>query len=460
MTPLLLSVAMTQVLIVEPDAPARARLRGILESNGFTVAEPELTATGELAIASLDLASCPCIVASADRCVSGDLDVLALCRHVPVVLVGHGGDVRQAVSAMKRGASDYLLAPFEPDELAAAVERCLAERRDARGPGGAGRDFPMVGDSPAMQDLYARIAKVGPTDSTVMIRGESGTGKELVASALHACSRRARAPMISLNCATVPPRILETELFGYSPSETHPDAARSGLMEAANGGTLFLDEVAELGMEAQARLLRVLQGGELRRLGSTETLPVDVRLITATHRDLDKLISSGLFRTDLFYRLNVVGLEVPPLRERGNDVQKLADFILARARDKLGKQALTFAEDARHAMQAYAWPGNVRELENAVERAAILCDGDTISAELLAIDVRPPRIPDGPHRAHEQTSLEDYFVSFVLAHQDTLTETELAEKLGISRKSLWERRQRLSIPRKRTRQRGPRRDQT
>jgi len=451
---------MTQVLIVEPDAPSRAHLRSILESNGFTVAEPNLAGLEPRALESMDFSAYPCIVASADRCLTGGPDVLSICRRVPVILIAQKSDVRQAVAAMKRGACDYLVAPFQPDELAAAVERCMTERRQPRPPPGQRSDFPMVGDSPAMRVLYERISKVGPTDSTVLIRGESGTGKELVARALHAASHRAKSPMISLNCATVPPRIIETELFGYSPSEANPDAARSGLLEAADGGTLFLDEIGELGMEAQARLLRVLQAGELRRFGSTETFPVDVRLITATHRDLDKLIGNGQFREDLFYRLNVVALEVPPLRERADDVLQLADFILGRAREKLGKHDLHFSEATRQAMLTYAWPGNVRELENAVERAVILCDGDTIEPELLAIDTSRTRRPETPPTSAEQTSLEDYFVSFVLAHQDNLTETELAEKLGISRKSLWERRQRLNIPRKRTRQRGPRRDQT
>jgi DNA-binding NtrC family response regulator len=449
---------MRQVLIVEPDAAARAQLRSILESNGFTVAEPGLASLEPRVLESMDFSGYPCLVASAERCTTGNLDVLAICRHIPVILVAHKPDVRNAVAAMKRGARDYLAAPFEPDELAAAVERCIAERRESDAASTVGQDFPMVGDSPPMQGLYARIARIGPTDSTVLIRGESGTGKELVARALHAASDRAKAPMISLNCATVPPRIIETELFGYSPSEAHPGAARSGLLEAADGGTLFLDEIGELGMEAQARLLRVLQAGELRRFGSTETFPVDVRLITATHRDLDKLISNGQFREDLFYRLNVVALDVPPLRERGDDVLKLADYILTRARDKLGKHTLHFSEETRLAMLEYAWPGNVRELENAVERAVILCDTDNIGPALLAIDARRTRSQETPAATAEQTSLEDYFVGFVLAHQDSLTETELAEKLGISRKSLWERRQRLNIPRKRTRQRGPRRD--
>jgi len=314
MMPLLLSAAMTQVLIVEPDASVRAELRGILENNGFGVAEPSGTGIDAHVLESLDYSAYPCIVASAEGCRERGIDVLSVCYDVPVILVAHEPDVACAVDAMKRGAKDYLTLPVDPDALAAAVERCIAEQRSRGIDMPTSHEFPMVGDSAPMHALYERIRKVGPTDSTVLIRGESGTGKELVARALHAASRRANAPMISLNCATVPPRILETELFGYSPADARGDSTRRGLLEAANGGTLFLDEIGELGMEAQARLLRVLQAGELRRFGSTETLPVDVRLITATHRDLDKLIRNGQFREDLFYRLNVVALEVPPLR--------------------------------------------------------------------------------------------------------------------------------------------------
>jgi two-component system, NtrC family, response regulator HydG len=450
---------MTQVLIVEPDASARARLRGILESNGFSVAEPNAACLASRALESLDVSGYSCIVASTSLSSHG-LDVLKLWHAAPTILVAHEPDVRQAVSAMKRGAYDYLPEPFVPDELIAAVERCITEHRRRTGTTALTADFPMIGDSLPMRELYARIAKIGPTDSTVLIRGESGTGKELVARALHAASSRAKAPMVFLNCATIPPHIIETELFGYSPSDADPQQARSGLLEAADGGTLFLDEIGELGLEAQARLLRVLQAGESRRFGSIETFPVDVRLITATHRDLAKLISNGQFREDLFYRLNVVALEVPPLRERETDILQLADFILDRARQKLGKGALDFSRDTRKAIADYAWPGNIRELENAIERAVILCDHEFIGPELLAIDSSQQRAAEAVPGGADRTSLEDYFVNFVLAHQDNLTETELAEKLGISRKSLWERRQRLSIPRKRTRQRGPRRDLT
>jgi two-component system, NtrC family, response regulator HydG len=462
MMPLLPCPVMTQVLILEPDPKMRAHVRTVLEGSGYAVSEPGELGLEPRALESMDLSGYACVIASRQPCEGQPFDVLDLCRTTAVILVTHGGEVRDAVRAIKRGASDYLAAPFEPDELVAAVEQCIAERhrRDQGGRRGGSRagDFPMIGDSAAMRALYARIDKVAPTDLTVLIRGESGTGKELVARALHAASQRARAPMISLNCATIPPNLIETELFGYAPPDAGSEAVRAGLLEAADGGTLFLDEIGELPLEAQARLLRVLHSGELRRFGSAETLSVNVRLITATHRDLDRLIAQRQFRQDLYYRLNVVSLEVPPLREREEDVQKLADFILARTRERLGKPEMYLSAATRSALRAYDWPGNVRELQNAIERAVILCDGRAIEPDLLAIDVARARVAEATAAVPEQSSLEDYFVSFVLAHQDNLTETELAEKLGISRKSLWERRQRLNIPRRRTRQRGPRRE--
>lgn len=235
-------------------------------------------------------------------------------------------------------------------------------------------------------------------------------------------------------------------------------------MEAADGGTLFLDEIGELPLEAQARLLRVLQEGEIRRVGSVQSQKVDVRLIAATHRDLKTLAKTGQFREDLFYRLHVIALKLPALRERDSDVGEIAQSFLTRQSAKMGRSDLYFGADAEQAIRHYTWPGNVRELENAIERAVILCESAEISAELLGIDIElddldeddfigllPPQ--SGSNSGNEPTedlSLEDYFQHFVLEHQDHMTETELARKLGISRKCLWERRQRLGIPRRKS----------
>jgi DNA-binding NtrC family response regulator len=269
-----------------------------------------------------------------------------------------------------------------------------------------------------------------------------------------------------VNCAAIPESLIESELFGHEKGAfTGASAGRAGLVEAADGGTLFLDEIGELPLEAQARLLRVLQEGEIRRVGSVQSQKVDVRLIAATHRDLKTLAKNGEFREDLYYRLHVIALKLPALRERGSDVIEIARAFLARQSARVGRSDLKFGPDAEQAIRHYSWPGNVRELENAVERAVILCENPEITADLLGIDIELDGLNDdeymglaplpnasnansGNHEPSEDLSLEDYFQHFVLEHQDHMTETELARKLGVSRKCLWERRQRLGIPRR------------
>jgi len=321
----------------------------------------------------------------------------------------------------------------------------------------------LIGECDAMKEIGRRVHKVAPTDSTVLILGESGSGKELIARALHEMSNRSSGPMISVNCASIPETLIESELFGHEKGAfTGASHRHQGLVEAADGGTLFLDEIGELPMEAQARLLRLLQEKEVRRVGSVSSRKINVRLISATHRDLHALCQSGgSFRQDLYYRLNVVSLKLPPLRERGADIVQLAEKLLLKTCEKLNNKRLQYSDSALKAITEYHWPGNVRELENAIERAVILCDGHLITPELLAIDVSLQNDESDAHSDHhlsrknntepqEDLSLEDYFQRFVLENQEQMTETELAQKLGISRKSLWERRQRLGIPRKKT----------
>jgi DNA-binding NtrC family response regulator len=449
---------MKRVLVIEPDTTQRDALVRCLERNGrAALAVHDLPPDHEIELSRIQVALANVALPS-----GRGLSLVSRLGTAPLILIADGGSIREAVEAIREGAADYLARPIEPDHLIAAIE--LAESRqstivprsgDRRRPGGQ----LMLGRCPAMRELLERIRKVAPTESTVLIQGESGTGKELVARAIHASSLRVDAPMISLNCAAIPENLIESELFGHERGAfTGASNSRSGLIEAAHGGTLFLDEIGELPLEAQARLLRVLQEGEIRRVGSTQTRTVDIRLIAATHRDLRRLTETGHFREDLFYRLNVVTMLVPPLRERGDDVLELAAAMLDRTSTKFNKPGLRFSSRAVTAMRDYDWPGNVRELENAIERAVILCETESIEPELLAID-HPPRRPAAQPAPQEptHTSLEDYFVRFVLEHQDQLTETELAQRLGISRKSLWERRQRLNIPRKRTGQRRPRR---
>lgn len=470
---------MPHILIVEDETIIRSALRRLLERNQYQVSEAGSVqeAQERFSIPTFDL-----IVSDLRLPGAPGTELIKLGQGTPVLIMTSYASLRSAVDSMKMGAVDYIAKPFDHDEMLQAVARILRDRQTAAShapesaskatasaKGGAGNhngEIGIIGSCPPMQDLYSKIRKVAPTDSNVLVQGESGTGKELVARALHNLSRRAKAPMISVNCAAIPESLIESELFGHEKGAfTGASAGRAGLVEAADGGTLFLDEIGELPLEAQARLLRVLQEGEIRRVGSVQSQKVDVRLIAATHRDLKSLAKIGQFREDLYYRLHVIALKLPALRERGADVNEIANAFLARQSARVNRTDLKFAPDAEQAIRHYAWPGNVRELENAVERAVILCESPEISADLLGIDIELSDLDDdefiglapqqggannSSHEPTEDLSLEDYFQHFVLEHQDHMTETELARKLGVSRKCLWERRQRLGIPRRKT----------
>ncbi|WP_165674813.1 sigma-54-dependent transcriptional regulator [Metapseudomonas otitidis] len=467
---------MSHILIVEDETIIRSALRRLLERNQYQVSEAGSVqeAQERYSIPGFDL-----IVSDLRLPGAPGTELIKLAQGTPVLIMTSYASLRSAVDSMKMGAVDYIAKPFDHDEMLQAVARIIKDRQEnkaaptERAPTRAQEkssapqadgEIGIIGSCSAMQELYSKIRKVAPTDSTVLIQGESGTGKELVARALHNLSRRAKAPMISVNCAAIPETLIESELFGHEKGAfTGATAGRAGLVEAADGGTLFLDEIGELPLEAQARLLRVLQEGEIRRVGSVQSQKVDVRLIAATHRDLKTLAKTGHFREDLYYRLHVISLRLPALRERGNDVIEIARAFLARQCTRMGRDELRFAHDAEQAIRHYSWPGNVRELENAIERAVILCESPDISADLLGIDIELADLEDddfldgptqataaSPHEPTEDLSLEDYFQHFVLEHQDHMTETELARKLGISRKCLWERRQRLGIPRRKS----------
>ena len=473
---------MPHILIVEDETIIRSALRRLLERNQYQVSEAGSVqeAQERFSIPTFDL-----IVSDLRLPGAPGTELIKLGQGTPVLIMTSYASLRSAVDSMKMGAVDYIAKPFDHDEMLQAVARILRDRVSASsapaeprptgktsgaekpGANNSNGEIGIIGSCPPMQDLYSKIRKVAPTDSNVLIQGESGTGKELVARALHNLSKRAKAPMISVNCAAIPESLIESELFGHEKGAfTGASAGRAGLVEAADGGTLFLDEIGELPLEAQARLLRVLQEGEIRRVGSVQSQKVDVRLIAATHRDLKSLAKIGQFREDLYYRLHVIALKLPALRERGADVNEIANAFLLRQGARIDRTDLKFAADAEQAIRHYSWPGNVRELENAVERAVILSESPEISAELLGIDIELSDLHDddfiglAPQQSigsgntsldpTEDLSLEDYFQHFVLEHQDHMTETELARKLGVSRKCLWERRQRLGIPRRKT----------
>ncbi|WP_148252552.1 sigma-54-dependent transcriptional regulator [Aidingimonas lacisalsi] len=457
---------MSRILIVEDEAIIRSALRRLLERHDHEVSEAESLTDAR----SLDPQSYDLVIG--DLRLPGDpgTALIEIASPTPVLIMTSYASMRSAVDALKQGAVDYIAKPFDHDELLETVDKTLQQYGRTAGSEIASpqEESPaMTGDCAAMQAVYSRIRKTAPADVTVLIQGESGTGKELVARAIHQQSQRNKAPLICVNCAAIPETLIESELFGHEKGAfTGANAARTGLVEAADGGTLFLDEIGELPMDAQARLLRVLQEGEIRKIGSIETRHVNVRLIAATHRDLHALSRNGEFRLDLYYRLNVMQIDLPPLRDREDDILKITDALLESACQRHHRPGLKLSRTARREIRDYPWPGNVRELQNALERGVILAEGHLIHPDDLGLRPiatprgAPPPGPASPPRQHfsnpeaplndDELSLEDYFQHFVLEHQDQMSETELAQKLGISRKCLWERRQRLGIPRKRS----------
>jgi len=438
----------SRILGVEDEFVLRSGPGRLLEREGFEVA----TATDVPAARALDPKSFDLILTDLrlPGGVHGDV-LIDEAKGVPVIMLTSFGTVSSAVDAMKRGALDYLSKPIDPADLLAVVHRALRGSRLAAAALGDASTQGMVGESEPMQKIFRRIGKVAPTGATVLILGQTGTGKELVARAIHQQSKRRDQEFVPVNCASIPEGLIESELFGHVKGAfTGATADKLGLVQSAHEGTLFLDEVGELPPAAQARLLRVLQEREVRPVGSTKAAPVDVRLLCATHRDLPQMVADGTFREDLFFRLKVVDIELPPLSERGEDVVALAEHVLSQTLERAGEpDSARFTPAALDAMRAHAWPGNVRELTNAVERAVILHDDGELTPELLglpessSVEVEEPKLDP----ISKEASLDEYFVQFVLAHQDELGETELAKRLGISRKTLWQRRKKFGIPR-------------
>jgi DNA-binding NtrC family response regulator len=369
---------------------------------------------------------------------------------VPAIVISAYGEVKDAVQAMKLGARDYLVKPFDPEELLMRLKRLLAEsarasRAEAQLQAGDGTGpLPWLGDGQRMRALRALVGKVAPTPSTVLITGESGTGKEVIARLIHALSSNPEGPFVAINIGGIPDSLLESELFGYDKGAfTGAEARKRGMFELASSGTLFLDEIGDMPMQLQVKILRVLQDKKVQRLGSTQPIPINARIIAATNRNLEAQLKEGKFREDLYYRLNVIRIEVPPLRDRSEDIERLARFFVEKLNRERGRRIGGFDEGALASLRAYPFPGNVRELENRIERAYILCASDLIGLE----DLGEPFSSAPAPAARKQGILKDLegeAIRRVLEKHGGNMTTAAAE-LGISRRTLFNKRKELGI---------------
>ncbi|MCL2822746.1 MAG: sigma-54 dependent transcriptional regulator [Polyangiaceae bacterium] len=391
---------MRRVLVVDDEESIRLVLRTFLRRSGYEV---EVAENGEEALKLVDSFGPDFVLTDVRMPKMGGMDLLSALRvrnsDATVIVMSAYGNMDMALEAMKCGAYDYIQKPFKNDEIVLALRKA-EERESLRRENRALREQilkesrfdDLLGKSEAMQTVFKTVSKVADYKTTVLITGESGVGKDLVARAIHNNSSRSKARFVAVNCGAIPEGLLESELFGHRKgSFTDAISDRRGLFEEASEGTLFLDEVAELPLALQVKLLRVLQEETIRRLGENKDIHVDVRIVAATHRDLVAETSAGRFREDLYYRINVLPLRIPPLRERRDDIPILIDFFLDRNNKRLGTKIRKIDLETRRLLLEYDWPGNVRELENTIERAMVLADGDTISSVDLPKQIRECR---------------------------------------------------------------------
>lgn len=448
------------ILIVDDDMSVGQCVECILQIAGYKAV---FTTTGQAGLEKFRNEDFDLVITDLKLPDISGLDVVSTIKEsdqsIPVILMTSFSSVESAIEALRKGATDYIIKPFRNDDFAFAVERALNERRMRRENAALKRSLKkvltsnkIIGESEGVKRVLGLIQRVAATDANVLIQGESGTGKELVAQAIHYASARAEGPFVPVNCGAIPGDLLESELFGHTKGAyTGAVTAADGLIREASGGTLFLDEISELPLSLQVKLLRVLQERQVRPLGSTASYVTDTRFLAASNRDLKAEMEKGAFRPDLFYRLNVISIHVPPLRERGKDVEILAQHFVQHHSRKMGKRIRALGKDMIEFLNQYHWPGNVRELENLIERAVILADSEVLTCKDFA-EMLPAasKEPVAASIGGEPLSIEDYIKEFIKRYQDRHSETELAAMLGIGRKALWIRRNRWGLHRDNT----------
>ena len=443
-----------KILIVDDELNMRLVLKAMLKKEGYEVATAadglealEILGKEKIAVVATDL-KMPRLdgMGLLDRIMQND-------PSLPVIILTAYGTVSNAVDALKKGAFDYLTKPFEQDELKTVIMKAVKTRlindRDISAAASETDPYRIVGESPRMTDILDVIRKVSPTTTTVLITGETGTCKELIARAIHRQSNRKEQPFIKINCAAIAENLMESELFGYEKGAfTGATSTKPGRFELAHRGTLFLDEVGEITREMQVKLLQAIQDQSFERVGGLKTISVDVRLIAATNQNLQQAVKEGKFREDLFYRLNVFPIHLPPLRERPEDILPLADYFIGKFNRKLGRKVEGIVPEVRECLLTYPWPGNIRELEHFVERLVLMAEGS-----LLTLDLVPPEMKDSPPESAGagQAGLPEAAGHDVLkSHMEEMERqiiarcleecggnvTRAAERLGLSRKGL------------------------
>ncbi len=442
-----------QVLVVDDDRGICQCVEMLLDRAGHASV---ITHLGVDALAQLKRREFDLVITDLRLPDASGLDIVAAVKAVhpetQVILMTSFSSVESAIEALRRGANDYVIKPFDNDDFVFSVERALAERRTRHENAALRRNLKkvftqhtIIGESDGVKRLLAMIQRVAATEANVLIQGESGCGKELVAQAIHFGGSRAQRPFVAVNCGAIPADLIESELFGHEKGAyTGATSASEGLIREASGGTLFLDEISEMPLNAQVKLLRVLQERQVRPLGSNQSYLTDTRFLAASNRNLKESAERGSFRADLYYRLNVIAIHVPPLRERGADIELLARHFMHQFCQKFGSRVTRMHKEFVAYLHHHPWPGNVRELQNVIERAVILADSDVLTLSDLEEMITTPAKDAGAVAAPEGSglplSIEDYTKEIITQYQDRYGEAELAALLGIGRKALWVRR--------------------